>query len=550
MTTKVGFLTQAGPLQLRRPGKLLTLAGMSLAIFGALAVPIASPGLRGQTGIAAAQPAMPDPSQMSGIPRQDPAVATGTITVRLIRGELTNRIVGTEVQLVSLQDGAEAKLAPRIEKTDAEGRATFTGVPVGSYEARAVVDTEALVSQPMEVQPAPAPGVRVMLVFSKSVAEQQKELGTPDGKVRIDQGQPPGVLLVKTLDEQGQPIAGLKVSLFRANRQNEQVETLPEQTTGADGIAKFTDQKSGTEYGYMASVKRDGTEQRTSPFRLVAEHGSSVALTVKAVAQGQAAVGQLQIGMGSHLIMELQDDNVQVLENLRLVNALPQAVDPGAAGLRIPLAEGAMSAQVVPGGPVNVSIDSSGDGPPVAVWKGPIPAGDSEVRVAFLIRHHGNINFRQAVTVPVQGLRLIMEQLPEIRVEDVAEQESRKFQGRDLVLATLKAPAPGGFISFKVQGLPAEMMTVRYLAGVLASVIALLFTYLAMSGRAAVEEANKRRRQKLEHQRETLLAAILQSEERALKGDAGDAGKKAKPTAELMSKLEEVYRLLDELDAN
>jgi hypothetical protein len=549
MTTKVGFLTQAGPLQLRRPGKLVTLAGMSLALFSALVLPIFGPGGRGM-GIAAAQPAMPDPSQMSGIPRQDPAVATGTITVRLIRGELTNRIVGTEVQLVSLQDGAEAKLAPRIEKTDAEGRATFSGVPVGSYEARAVVDTEALVSQPMEVQPAPAPGVRVMLVFSKSVAEQQKELGTPDGKTRIDQGQPPGVLLVKTLDEQGQPIAGLKVSLFRANRQNEQVETLPEQTTGADGIAKFTDQKSGPEYGYMASVKRDGTEQRTSPFRLVAEHGSSVALTVKAVAQGQAAVGQLQIGMGSHLIMELQDDSVQVLENLRLVNALPQAVDPGPTGLRIPLAEGAMSAQVVPGGPVNVSIDSSGDGPPVAVWKGPIPAGDSEVRVAFLMRHRGNINFRQAVTVPVQGLRLIMEQLPEIRVEDVAEQESRKFQGRDLVLATLKAPAPGGFIAFKVQGLPAEMMTVRYLAGVLAAVIALLFTYLAMSGRAAVEEANKRRRQKLEHQRETLLAAILQNEERALKGDAGDAGKKAKPTAELMSKLEEVYRLLDELDAS
>ena len=145
MTTKVGFLTQAGPLQLRRPGKLVTLAGMSLALFSALVLPVFSPGGRGM-GIAAAQPAMPDPSQMSGIPRQDPAVATGTITVRLIRGELTNRIVGTEVQLVSLQGGAEAKLAPRIEKTDAEGRATFTGVPVGSYEARAVVDTEALVA--------------------------------------------------------------------------------------------------------------------------------------------------------------------------------------------------------------------------------------------------------------------------------------------------------------------------------------------------------------------------------------------------------------------
>ena len=66
---------------------------------------------------------------------------------------------------------------------------------------------------------------------------------------------------------------------------------------------------------------------------------------------------------------------MQVMENLRLINPLPQAVDPGPEGVRVPLAEGALSAQLLPGGPANVTIDASKDGPPVMVWKGPLPPG-------------------------------------------------------------------------------------------------------------------------------------------------------------------------------
>ena len=163
------------------------------------------------------QPAMPDPAQMSGIPRPDPAVPGATVTVRLIRGELANRVVGVDAQLVDLQK----KDAPVMTvKTDAEGRATFAGLLPSTYEARAVLDSEALASQPIAVQPAPAPGVRVMLVFSKSVAEQQKELGTPDGKARIDQSLPAGSLVIKAVDEAGRPLPGLKVTLLRAERKS------------------------------------------------------------------------------------------------------------------------------------------------------------------------------------------------------------------------------------------------------------------------------------------------------------------------------------------
>ncbi|MGZ3407650.1 MAG: hypothetical protein ACXVAN_14470, partial [Polyangia bacterium] len=46
------------------------------------------------SSVAMAQPMMIDPSKMSGIPRPDPQVPANTITVRLIRGELSNRMAG------------------------------------------------------------------------------------------------------------------------------------------------------------------------------------------------------------------------------------------------------------------------------------------------------------------------------------------------------------------------------------------------------------------------------------------------------------------------
>ena len=85
--------------------------------------------------------------------------------------------------------------------------------------------------------------------------------------------------------------------------------------------------------------------------------GGFVALRTPRAQELVAALRELKIGNGSHLIIELADDTVQVLENLRLVNPLPQALDPGPEGVRIPLAEGALSAQALPGGPTAVSVD-------------------------------------------------------------------------------------------------------------------------------------------------------------------------------------------------
>jgi hypothetical protein len=103
-----------------------------------------------------AQFQMPDPKQMSGIPRPVTDLPAGSISVRLIRGSLSNNItnhpvelhVGTKVQTV---------------KTDEGGRAQFDKVPAGTaVKATADVDGEHLESQEF---PAPASGgIRLMLV--------------------------------------------------------------------------------------------------------------------------------------------------------------------------------------------------------------------------------------------------------------------------------------------------------------------------------------------------------------------------------------------------
>ena len=119
------------------------------------------------SSVAVAQPMMMDPSKMSGIPRPDPQVPAGTITVRLIRGQLSNRMTGVDVALVGA-DGKSYK-----QKTDEQGRATFPGLAApGPYTAKATDGVEELSSQPIEL--SSDMGSRVMLVF-------QPKAGTADG---------------------------------------------------------------------------------------------------------------------------------------------------------------------------------------------------------------------------------------------------------------------------------------------------------------------------------------------------------------------------------
>lgn len=125
-----------------RAARLLIGLGAALAVCaGAAATPSAQ---------------MPDARQMSGIPMPTSDVPPGSVSVRLVRGELTNNIAGHPVELHA---GARTDRAT----TDQDGRAVFSGVPPGtSVHAMAEVDGQRLESQSFTLPPDA--GVRLVLV--------------------------------------------------------------------------------------------------------------------------------------------------------------------------------------------------------------------------------------------------------------------------------------------------------------------------------------------------------------------------------------------------
>jgi hypothetical protein len=130
---------------------------------------------------------MPDPKQISGVPLPVPDMEIGTITVRVIKGQLSNILPG---QTVELTGAGPAKSA----KTDDAGRATFSNLPAGTrVKASVTVDGERVESQEFAV-PATG-GTRLMLVATDAALEQQ---AAADRKL----GQGPAVPGLVTLGEQ------------------------------------------------------------------------------------------------------------------------------------------------------------------------------------------------------------------------------------------------------------------------------------------------------------------------------------------------------------
>ena len=105
------------------------------------------------TAVALAQ--MPSPKEMSGIPRPDPELAAGTVSVRVIRGDFANNVDKQPVEFVF---GGKT----RTVATGPDGRAEIAGLAAGTeVRASTTLDGVRLESQAITMA---ASGVRVMLV--------------------------------------------------------------------------------------------------------------------------------------------------------------------------------------------------------------------------------------------------------------------------------------------------------------------------------------------------------------------------------------------------
>ncbi len=120
---------------------------------------------------------MPDPKQMAGIPRPVDDLPNGAVSVRLIRGQLSNNIAGHPVDL---HVGSKVITV----KTDEAGRAQFGDLTPGTtVKATADVDGEHLESQEF---PAPSRGgIRLMLVATDSTRKAGPAAPAQTGAVEI-----------------------------------------------------------------------------------------------------------------------------------------------------------------------------------------------------------------------------------------------------------------------------------------------------------------------------------------------------------------------------
>ena len=113
---------------------------------------------------ASAQINMPDPKQISGVPLPAQDVATGTVSVRVIRGSFANNVAGQPVEFTV--DGKT-----RTIKTDENGRAMVSGLATGAQlKAATVLDGKRIESQDITIANA---GLRVVLVGLDPEAEKR-----------------------------------------------------------------------------------------------------------------------------------------------------------------------------------------------------------------------------------------------------------------------------------------------------------------------------------------------------------------------------------------
>jgi len=132
---------------------------------------------RAQMGGAGGMTGMPDARAMSGVPRPDGGTAPGTISVRLVRGQLTNLVAGHPVEFI-------VNGASRTVLTDSRGRAVLSGVAQGAtVHVVATVDGERLDSQ--DFQAPPDAGVLLLLVALDRQGASETTGRVADGTVTL-----------------------------------------------------------------------------------------------------------------------------------------------------------------------------------------------------------------------------------------------------------------------------------------------------------------------------------------------------------------------------
>ncbi|MEX1362902.1 MAG: hypothetical protein AB1Z98_07240 [Nannocystaceae bacterium] len=231
------------------------------------------------SGPAVAGPGMPDPRQMSGIPRADPQIPAGEITVRVLRGGFDQPALDAVVELeLRSADGRRADL--RRAEAGNQGRAYFrelTDYAGGQAVARVVLDGETIRSQQIDV--LADTGTAVMLVKGAPKRGAAQEISLPGIVFDFDKT-PAGSLMVGVFDLQSrQGLEGQEIELHvTAPDGQTSVRTVKTEAAGQGTFEGLAELPPGAVVRVEARLDEDGEPYRSMEFTLDPTRGQAVVL--------------------------------------------------------------------------------------------------------------------------------------------------------------------------------------------------------------------------------------------------------------------------------
>lgn len=231
------------------------------------------------SGPAAAGPGMPDPRQMSGIPRADSQIPAGEITVRVLRGSFDQPALDAVVELeLRSADGRQADL--RRAEAGNQGRAYFRELgdfAGGQAVARVVLDGETIRSQQIDVRADT--GTAVMLVKGAPKRGAAQEISLPGIVFDFDKT-PAGTLMVGVFDLQSrQGLEGQEIELHvTAPDGQTSVRTVKTEQAGQGTFEGLDELPPGAVVRVEARLDEDGEPYRSMEFELDPTRGQAVVL--------------------------------------------------------------------------------------------------------------------------------------------------------------------------------------------------------------------------------------------------------------------------------
>ena len=515
-------------------------------------------------GTAVAQPpaAQDDAQAMAARPLMVDDLPVGTVTVRVGRGSLTNAAVG--VQVVATVTAPGGKATERTEETKSDGRATFSGLPVGAdFHAQAVVDREQLQTASFAV-PAQG-GARLMLLSRGGKGEGEAEgkgegdeqgapanphAGVPGhgghpaqaavralaGVVAEKDGLAAGSLELRLVDSNGAPLVGQEVRLGRSTGRPSDLASVAS-SSDKDGFVRFQGLETGDPYEYTAVIERDGVQLGSGRMRLSADRGAGGELRVPGQTSDPSV---LQVSSSSKLLIDLREDALAVMENLVLENTSDRVFSPAQGGLPIPLPAGSSSGSAIEGGArlepdENATMFLREAIPPTSLRGIPVQA-----RFGFFLPTAGEsrIAFRQPMPLGIESPVVMVPEADHLTLTAPGLQamdSQTDDRGARMQIFQLASVPRNGVLSIAISGLPTRGSLGKTIATVL--VAALVFG--AALGLRRPRTERRPGTQDRGPRRDKLFAELVEVE-RARRAGAADDAPLAKRRAELVAALEAV----------